>query len=197
MPWKTNNLTKRSMDSKKPGSAPEGANFFQETVPMWTSRAESRFFRFTLLFSPFFSASVAFNLSPTETSFAMLPSGFVFACEKKHHVGTIFRQVSRHGAFEKWRFCFLPRLFLLGATVTFPPSSPQITPPHRFPVPNTCWTRVFLNVFFAPDVVFRHFFVIEKRNQDATRGQRSDAEKLPFGGSQKRILIESSIHRRF
>ena len=53
-PWKTNNLTKRSMGSKKPGSAPEGANFFQETVPMWTSRAESRFSHFTPLFSPFF-----------------------------------------------------------------------------------------------------------------------------------------------
>jgi hypothetical protein len=30
-------------------------------------------------------------------------------------------------------------------------------PPLPAPLPNTCWTRVFLNVFFAPEVVFRHF----------------------------------------
>jgi hypothetical protein len=40
------------------------------------------FFSFYHTFFVLFSAQVAFNLSPTETSFAMLPSGFVFACEK-------------------------------------------------------------------------------------------------------------------
>jgi len=48
------------------------------------------FFSFYLIFFTLFSAQVAFNLSPTETSFAMLPSGFAFACEKNITLEQLF-----------------------------------------------------------------------------------------------------------
>jgi hypothetical protein len=48
------------------------------------------FFSFYPTFFALFSAQVAFNLSPTETSWALLPSGVVFACEKNITLDQLF-----------------------------------------------------------------------------------------------------------
>ena len=124
----------------------------------------------------------------------MLPSAFWLACQKNNQRDAHFIEVGATVRLKNDVFhSYLVFSFRVLRHRLTPLAAATEPPPPLY----TCWARVFFRAFLCPDVVFRHFFEQQKWNQDARRGQTSDAEKSSVRGSEKVSLIESSINRRF